>query len=93
MCSRADRERDVALGIGEQLRDQCQEAQASSAGACIACDGRLPRRRQAGSARVQPVSHAIRILASAWTRILWRCWQDRSAYDVSRHRAAQVAAA
>lgn len=32
--------------------------------------------------------HAIRILARAWARVLWRCWQDRSVYDVTRHRAA-----
>jgi transposase len=37
--------------------------------------------------------HAIRILARAWARILWRCWQDRAPYDVSRHRAAQPLAA
>jgi len=33
--------------------------------------------------------HAIRILARAWVRILWRCWQDRRPYDVTHHRAAQ----
>jgi transposase len=32
--------------------------------------------------------HAIRILARAWTRILWRCWQDRVPYDVNKHAAA-----
>jgi transposase len=37
--------------------------------------------------------HAIRILARAWARILWRCWQDRSLYDATRHRAAQAVAA
>lgn len=37
--------------------------------------------------------HAIRILARAWARILWRCWQDRTPYDVTRHRAAQALAA
>lgn len=37
--------------------------------------------------------HAVRILARAWIRILWRCWQDRTPYDVSRHRAAQTIAA
>jgi transposase len=34
--------------------------------------------------------HAIRIVARAWARILWRCWQDRAPYDVARHRAAQA---
>lgn len=33
--------------------------------------------------------HAIRILARAWVRVLWRCWQDRRPYDVTHHRAAQ----
>jgi transposase len=32
--------------------------------------------------------HAIRILARAWTRVLWRVWIDRCAYDPARHRAA-----
>jgi len=32
--------------------------------------------------------HAIRILARAWTRVLWRMWVDRRAYDPARHRAA-----
>jgi transposase len=31
--------------------------------------------------------HAIRILGRAWTRVLWRCWQDRVAYDPTQHRA------
>jgi transposase len=35
-------------------------------------------------------SHAIRILARAWVRVLWRCWQNHTPYDVTRHRAAQL---
>ncbi len=31
--------------------------------------------------------HAIRILGRAWTRILWRCWQDHTPYDPTKHRA------
>ena len=37
--------------------------------------------------------HAIRILARAWVRVLWRCWQDHAPYDVTRHRAAAALAA
>lgn len=37
--------------------------------------------------------HAIRILARAWARVLWRCWQDRALYDVTHHRAAQAVVA
>lgn len=32
--------------------------------------------------------HATRILARAWTRVLWRCWQDRSPYDPAKHGRA-----
>lgn len=37
--------------------------------------------------------HAIRILARAWVRVLWRCWQDRTPYDIRRHGAAAALAA
>jgi transposase len=32
--------------------------------------------------------HAIRVLARAWVRVLWRCWQDSQPYRVETHRAA-----
>lgn len=35
--------------------------------------------------------HAIRILARAWLRVLWRCWQDRTPYLEVRHLAASAA--
>ena len=34
--------------------------------------------------------HAIRILARAWTYIIWRCWQDNRPYDPAQHRALQA---
>jgi hypothetical protein len=33
--------------------------------------------------------HAVRILARAWARVIWRCWQDRTPYDPALHRAAR----
>lgn len=33
--------------------------------------------------------HATRILARAWLRVLWRCWQDRTPYTPAAHRTAQ----
>jgi transposase len=36
--------------------------------------------------------HAIRILARAWLRIIWRCWQDGTAFDPSLHRGRHAAA-
>src|SRR6266508_2708068 len=32
--------------------------------------------------------HAVRILARAWVRVIWRCWQDRKPYNPALHRAA-----
>jgi transposase len=37
--------------------------------------------------------HAIRILARAWLRIIWRCWQDGVAFDPARHKGRQLIAA
>lgn len=33
--------------------------------------------------------HAERILARSWAHIIWRCWQDRTPYDPTRHGAHQ----
>ncbi|KLN52047.1 IS110 family transposase [Variovorax paradoxus] len=32
--------------------------------------------------------HAIRILARAWLRVIWRAWTDRTPYDPARHLGA-----
>ena len=32
---------------------------------------------------------AIRTLGRAWSRVLWRCWQDRTPYDPARHGGLQ----
>lgn len=34
--------------------------------------------------------HAVRILARAWLRVIWRCWQDGAAYDITKQRGAAV---
>ena len=31
--------------------------------------------------------HAVRVLARAWTAVIWRCWQDNIPYDPARHGA------
>jgi transposase len=30
--------------------------------------------------------HAIRILGRAWTRVLWRCWQNHTPYNPTQHK-------
>jgi transposase len=32
--------------------------------------------------------HAVRVLARAWIRVIWRCWHDNVPYDPARHGAA-----
>ena len=34
--------------------------------------------------------HAVRILARAWLRIIWRAWIEQTPYDPKRHRAALI---
>jgi transposase len=34
--------------------------------------------------------HAVRILARAWIRVLWKVWTTRVPYDVRKHTAADV---
>jgi len=36
--------------------------------------------------------HAVRILARAWVRVIWRAWTDRQPYRAELHRAAALAA-
>ncbi len=43
---------------------------------------------QRARARVCDHPHAVRILARAWIRVIWRCWHDRAAYNPTKHAAA-----
>jgi transposase len=43
---------------------------------------------QRARARGAKHPHAIRILARAWLRVLWRCWLERRPYNPAIHRAA-----
>lgn len=40
-------------------------------------------------ARARGMRHpqAVRVLARAWTAVIWRCWQDHQPYDPARHGA------
>jgi transposase len=40
-------------------------------------------------ARGHDHQRAIRTVGRAWTRVLWRMWQDQTPYDPARHRALQ----
>jgi len=36
--------------------------------------------------------HATRIVARAWLRVIWACWQQATPYNPARHTAALRAA-
>jgi transposase len=46
-------------------------------------------RYAAARARGHEHPRALRTVRRAWSRIVWRCWQDRTPYDPARHRALQ----
>jgi hypothetical protein len=39
-------------------------------------------------ARTHRHPQAVRILARAWIRVIWRTWQDHTSYDPAKHRGA-----
>jgi transposase len=41
-------------------------------------------------ARGKDHPHATRILARAWIGVIWRCWQDNTAYQPDHHAALQT---
>ena len=43
---------------------------------------------QAARARGCDHTHAVRILARAWLRVIWRAWTDRKPYDPALHGSA-----
>jgi len=43
----------------------------------------------AAIARGHDHPRALRTVGRAWSRVVWRCWQDRVPYDPARHRALQ----
>src|SRR6516225_2384361 len=44
----------------------------------------------AARARGHDHPRALRTVGRAWSRVVWRCWQDRTPYDPACHRALQV---
>jgi transposase len=77
--------RTFRWAVSRQLRDAvCDFADGSrhaSAWAAAVYD--------AARSRGKDHPHAIRILARAWIYIIWRCWQEGTAYDPARHNALQ----
>lgn len=69
----------------KKLRDAVTDFAADSRHASPWAAAIYDRHRAAGKTH----QHATRILARAWLRVIWRCWQDHTAYDPTKHRGAQ----
>lgn len=64
-----------------KLRDAVIDFAADSRRASPWAAAIYDRHRAAGKTH----QHATRILARAWLRVIWRCWQDGVAYDPTKH--------
>ena len=69
----------------KKLRDAVTDFAADSRRASPWAAAIYDRHRAAGKTH----QHATRILARAWLRVIWRCWQDGVAYDPTRHGGNQ----
>ncbi len=72
--------------VDKQLRDAICEFAGDSHHANLWAADLYQRAR----ARGHDHPHAVRILARAWLHVIWRCWQDGTPYDPTKHRALQA---
>lgn len=69
----------------KKLRDALCDFAGDSGRANLWAEHRYRQLRAAG--KTHP--HAERILARSWAHIIWRCWQDHTPYDPTRHGGHQ----
>jgi transposase len=82
---RSGQSRTVAFrwGVDKQLRDAlCDFAGDSRFADPWAADLYTQAR-----SRGHDHNHAVRVLARAWTEVIWRCWHDHIPYDPTKHNA------
>jgi transposase len=72
---------DVSAHLRDALCDFAADSRRASPWAAALYD--------AARARGKDHPHAVRILARAWIPVIWRCWQDGTAYDPAKHNALQ----
>ena len=82
---------DRYQAVQRPRQDYVPAAQPSSTGAELAGHPRDAAGGAAhgGGARGHDHPHAVRILARAWIRVIYRCWNDRIPYDPTLHGNAQ----
>jgi transposase len=72
-------------GADKQLRD----AICDFAGDSIKANPWAADLYQRARARGHDHPHAVRVLARAWTGVIWACWHTHNPYDPGRHHALQ----
>lgn len=77
---------DFRHHVSRQLRDAICDFADGSRHASSWASGLYAAARDRGKAH----PHAVRITACAWISVIWRCWQDRAAYDPAKHNALQA---
>jgi transposase len=89
------RHRTVAFrwACDKKLRDAVVDFAADSRRASPWAQAIYQRHRAAGKTH----QHAVRILARAWLRVIWRCWQNHAPYNpalhgIAKHRRLPLAA-
>jgi transposase len=65
----------------KKLREAVMDFAADSRRASPWAQAIYQRHRAAGKTH----QHATRVLARAWLRVIWRCWQDRAPYNPALH--------
>lgn len=70
----------------KKLRDAVMDFAGDSRHASPWAAAIYDRHRSAGKSH----QHTVRILARAWLRVIWRCWQDGLAYNPTLHGGAQA---
>jgi transposase len=68
---------------------QLRDAHCDSAGDSRHANPRAADLYNRARARGHDHPHAVRVLARAWVDLIWRCWQDKLAYNPDNHRALQ----
>jgi transposase len=68
-------------GCNHRLRQALVDFAGGSRGASPWAQAVYERARSRGAGH----AHAIRVLARAWIRVIWRCWTEQTPYDPTRH--------
>jgi transposase len=79
----------LSVGFRWAVNRQLRDAVCDFAGDSRHASPWAAARYDAARTRGKDHPHAVRITARAWIYVIWRCWQEGTAYDPAKHRALQ----